>query len=86
MKNTHGTVIAVNKQTSRIAVQVHDGDISILDAESLTDIELDHVIYGPLEYEAEDEMFNKTEQIQIHARVEATGCDLKTAKYHLINQ
>ncbi|MDP5145489.1 hypothetical protein ORI98_03425 [Shewanella sp. ULN5] len=81
--NTHGTVIGINPKTSRIAVQLHDGDISVMDVDDLSDFAINHVLYGTLDEETEQVITNKTMDTKHEVTIEATGCNLKTARYLL---
>ncbi|WP_445946941.1 hypothetical protein [Shewanella sp.] len=81
--NTHGTVIGISPKTSRIAVKLHDGDISIMEVDDLSDFAINHVLYGPLDEETEQVIFNKTEQTEHYVYIQATGCNAETAEYQL---
>lgn len=82
-KRTHGTVIGINPKTSRIAIKVDFGDISILEVDDTSDFEINHVLYGNLEQEGGNLIFNKTEKTEHHVYIQATGCDYETAQYQL---
>lgn len=81
--NTHGIVIGINLYSSRIAVKVDSGDISILEVEDTSEFEINDVIYGALEQEGDNLIFNKTDDAEQSVYIQATGCNDKIAKYHL---
>jgi hypothetical protein len=77
--NTHGTVISINLYTSRIAVKVDSGDISILEVEDTSEFEINDIIYGALEQEGDNLIFNKTDENEHDVYIQATGCNFRTA-------
>ena len=83
--NTHGTVIGINPKTSRIAVRIDCGDISILEVEDTSEFEINDILYGGLEQEGGNLIFNKTDDAEQSVYIQATGCNDKIAKYHLDN-
>jgi hypothetical protein len=83
--NTYGTVIGINKKCSRIAVKLHDGDISVMDVDKLSSFAINHVLYGLLNKETKQLIFNKTEQTTHYITIEATGCNFETAHSFLFS-
>jgi hypothetical protein len=83
--NRYGTVIGINKQCSRIAVKLHDGDISVINVDDLSDFAINHVLYGLLNKEKKQLIFNKTEQTAHFITIEATGCNFETAHSFLFS-
>ncbi|MEL4388275.1 hypothetical protein [Shewanella xiamenensis] len=82
-KRLHGTVIGICPHTSRIAVKVEYGDISILEVDDVSDFEINHILYGNLEQEGGNLIFNTTDTTEHHVYIQATGCNRATAEHQL---
>jgi hypothetical protein len=77
--NTYGTVIGINKEFNRIAVKLHDGDISVMGVDKLSNFAINHVLYGRLNQATKQLIFNKTVKTDHYINIEATGCNFETA-------
>jgi hypothetical protein len=84
--NTYGTVIGINPKTSLIAVRIDSGDISILEVEDTSEFEINDVLYGGLEQEGDNLIFNKTGENEHDVYIQATGCNFETAHSFLFSK
>ncbi|MGE6451168.1 hypothetical protein ACQKC5_02055 [Shewanella baltica] len=84
-RQTHGTVIGISKNRSRIAVELDTNNISVMDIYNPKCFEIDHILFGPLDVLGGYFVFNQTAQAEYFVYVEATCCDHETAQRHLLH-
>lgn len=84
-KQAHGTVVGICQYTSRIAVKVEYGGISILKVDSASDFEINHILFGNLECGGDNLIFNTTNNRQHHVYIQKTGCNRGNIEYYLFS-
>ncbi|GAB1059897.1 hypothetical protein [Shewanella algae] len=82
-RNEYGVVIAIHRKRGMVAVSIEGTGITVFNVVDSYDIELNDVVYGPLDYVGGQTIFHPAKRQEIQVVVEATGCTEKNFRHHM---
>lgn len=76
-----GKVIDINRKKGVIAVEVEDGEFSVIELLGGHDVKMNDIISGNLEFLGGAKLYNESQKESMSVNIQSASCTKKSAKH-----